>query len=69
MKTRTFSDRGVSPDDVDTSITFFYPFVTAGGEYRAYKIEFTLKEEELNIYQVRQLIESLEFPGKSPFKQ
>ncbi len=68
VTTKNFSDRGFDAVKFEKVITFFYPFVTMNWEYRAYKIEFTIKTEDMDVYQVRQLIESLEFPGKSPFK-
>lgn len=67
MNTKNFSDRMASPEKFEKLVTFFYPFITVEGEYMAYRIEFTVKTEEMDVHQVRQLIESLEFPGKSPF--
>lgn len=68
MNTKNFTDRMASPEKFEKLITFFYPFVTAEGEYRAYKFEFTVKTEEMDVQLIRQFIETLEFPWKSPFK-
>ena len=66
---RNYSDTSLAASKFEKLVTFFYPFVTVTGEYRAYKIEFTIKTEDMDIHQVRQLIESIEFPGKSPFTE
>ena len=59
-------DLNVQPEK---KITFFYPFVTPEGEYRAYRINFTLNEtDDMDIHMIRQFVETFEFPGTSPFK-
>lgn len=69
LTTKSYNDSSLATPKFEKLLTFFYPFVTAEGEYRAYKIEFTVTTEDTDVYQVRQLIESLEFPGKSPFTE
>lgn len=69
MTSSDYSDTKVFPAKYEKYVTFFYPFVTTTGEYRGYRIRFILNNNnESDIYAIRQLIESIEFPGTSPFK-
>jgi hypothetical protein len=69
MTVRDYSDRSTSPPKYEQNITFFYPFMTTTGQYLAYSLSFDLHtQNDLSLYQLRQVIESIEFPGVSPFK-
>lgn len=64
---RNYSDTSLAASKFEKQVRFFYPFVTPEGEYRAYTIDFTVKTEDMDVYQVIHMIEALELPGKSPF--
>ena len=70
MTVHEYGDRNTTDSNFEKDVIFFYPFVTSQGEYRAYKIDFVLHDasSDEDITQLRQLIESLELPGDSPFK-
>jgi hypothetical protein len=68
MTVRDKSDTGLDKIKFEKQVIFFYPFVTVNGEYRAYRIEFTIKTDDTDIHLLRELIQSLDFSGKSPFK-
>lgn len=69
MTVRNYNDTTVFPEKYEQVVTFFYPFVTKDGKYRAYRFEFTLHAKDgMGAYDVSAIIASLELPGTSPFK-
>lgn len=63
------TDRDITPIRYSKTIEFFYPFLTGAGEYRAYRFSFDIpSDKDEDVARIREVIESIDFIGNSPFK-